>query len=194
MDMGMIAKFLGIQFKRNRETRELWIHQTKYIHHLLEEYGLSDFHPVHLPVDLNHPFLKDEDAVPTLGPHFPIPRPIALLLGHITSGRITSHQVASQRIGSRHSMSGHVAARRVASQRIASHHSASGCITSHRVTLHRVGSVALLSGLSGALSLPAFVPLLCTLFPTTPCEGLTFTYTPPYLASVTVTLGACPLL
>ena len=36
--------------------------------------------------------------------------------------------------------------------------------------------VTLLSGLSGALSLPAFVPLLCTLFPTTPCEGLAFTY------------------
>ena len=61
-DMGAIAKFLGIQFKRNRETRELWIHQTEYIHHLLEEYGLSDCHPVHLPVDPNHPFLKDKDA------------------------------------------------------------------------------------------------------------------------------------
>ena len=40
-----------------------------------------------------------------------------------------------------------------------------------------VGLVALLSGVAGALSLPAFVPLLCTLFPTTPCEGLAFTYT-----------------
>ena len=62
MDMGAIAKFLGIQFEQNRSTRELWIHQTEYIHHLLEEYGLSDCHPVHLPMDPNHPFLKDEDA------------------------------------------------------------------------------------------------------------------------------------
>ena len=52
--------------------------------------------------------------------------------------------------------------------------------------------VALLSGLSGVLSLPAFVLLLCTLFPTTPCEGLAFTYMLPYLASVIATLGACP--
>ena len=61
-DMGAIAKFLGIQFEWNRSTRELWIHQTEYIHHLLEEYGLSDCHPVHLPMDPNHPFLKDEDV------------------------------------------------------------------------------------------------------------------------------------
>ena len=38
----------------------------------------------------------------------------------------------------------------------------------------------------------AFVPLLCTLFPTTPCKGLAFTYMLPYLASVIATLGACP--
>ena len=50
----------------------------------------------------------------------------------------------------------------------------------------------LLSGLLGVLSLPAFVPLLCTLFPTAPCKGLTFTYMLPYLAPVIVALGACP--
>ena len=54
--------------------------------------------------------------------------------------------------------------------------------------------VTLLSGLAGVLSLPAFVPLLCTLFPTTHCEGLTFTYMLPYLASVIVALGACSQL
>jgi len=61
-DMGAIAKFLGIQFEWNRDTKELWIHQTEYIYPLLEEYGLSDCHPVHLPMDLNYPFLRDEDA------------------------------------------------------------------------------------------------------------------------------------
>ena len=64
------------------------------------------------------------------------------------------------------------------------HYNQVGCAT--------VGSVVLLSGLLGALSLPAFVPLLCMLFPTTPCEGLTFTYMLPYLAPVIATLGACP--
>ena len=45
MDMGAIAKLLGIQFERNRETKELWIHQTEYIYHLLEEYGLFRLSP-----------------------------------------------------------------------------------------------------------------------------------------------------
>ena len=55
-----------------------------------------------------------------------------------------------------------------------------------------VGLVALLLGLSGVLSLPAFVPLLCTLFPTTPCKGITFTYMLPYLAPVVAALGTHP--
>ena len=42
--------------------RELWIHQANYTCHLLDEYGLSDCHPVLLPMDPNHPFLRDEDA------------------------------------------------------------------------------------------------------------------------------------
>ena len=39
---------------------------------------------------------------------------------------------------------------------------------------------------------PCFIPLLCMLFPTTPCKGLAFTYMLPYLTSVIATLGACP--
>ena len=61
-DMGAIAKYLGIQFEQDRTTRELWIHQVEYIHHILDEYGLSDCHPVILPMDPSHPFLRDEDA------------------------------------------------------------------------------------------------------------------------------------
>ena len=65
-DMGAITKYLGIQFERDRTTRELWIHQADYTCHLLEEYGLSDCHPVLLPMDPNHPFLRDEDAAKLL--------------------------------------------------------------------------------------------------------------------------------
>jgi len=61
-DMGVITKYLGIQFERDWTTRELWIHQVEYICHLLGEYGLSDCHPVVLPMDPNHPFLRDGDA------------------------------------------------------------------------------------------------------------------------------------
>ena len=88
---------------------------------------------------------------PTLGPHFHIPRPIALLLGHIALGCVASHWVASHHIGLRRSMSGRVTVRRVMSQHVGSHHSASGRITARQVALcrvasHQVRSVALLSG------------------------------------------------
>ena len=72
---------------------------------------------------------------PTLGPRFPIPRPIVLL-----SGRIALHWVTSHHIGSHHSMSGHVTARQVTSQHVRSHHIALGRVTSHCVALHRVTS------------------------------------------------------
>ena len=124
---------------------------------------------------------------PTLGPHFPIPRPIALL-----SGCITSHRVASHHVGSHHLMSGRITSCRVASHRVGLCHIASGrvrlhrivsgCIASrrvasHRVALHHVRSrhvvsvallsshVALLSTLFGALSLPAIIPLLAHSLP-----------------------------
>ena len=73
---------------------------------------------------------------PTLGPHFPIPRPIALLLHHIALGRVAVHCVTLHHVGSVALLSSHIA---------------SHWIVSHRVTLHqvmsqRIGSVALLSG------------------------------------------------
>ena len=61
-DMGAITKYLGIQFEHDWTTRELWIHQGEYIIHILNEYGLSDCHPVVLPVDPNYPFLSDDVA------------------------------------------------------------------------------------------------------------------------------------
>ena len=90
---------------------------------------------------------------PTLGPRFPIPRPIALLLGHIALGHVTLHRVASHHIRSCHSMSGCITVHRVASQRIRLHHSTSGCIRSCRIAsghiaLHRVTSHCIRSGQS----------------------------------------------
>ena len=134
---------------------------------------------------------------PTLGPCFPIPRPIVLLLGHVTlhwvalhcigSHHIASGQVTSHRVRSVALLSGCIVLHWVASHCIGLCHIALGCVASHWV-----GSVALLSTLIGALSLPAVIPLLCTLFPTAPCKGLTFTYMFPYLAPVIAALGACP--
>ena len=70
---------------------------------------------------------------PTLGPCFPIPRPIVLL-----SGRVASHWVTSQHIGSCHSASGRVTARWVVSHCIGLCHIALGCVTLHHVTSGQV--------------------------------------------------------
>ena len=98
-------------------------------------------------------------------------------------GHIALHQVGRATIGSVALQSGQCV-RSVALQ--------SGWSRYNRVGHTVIGLVALLSGLAGVLSLPAFVLLLCTLFPPTPCKGLAFTYTLPYLASVIATLGTCP--
>ena len=89
----------------------------------------------------------------TSTPCFLIPRPIALLLGHIALGHITSHQVASQHVGSRHSTSGCVTAHRIASQHVGLHRIGSRRIGSGQSRYYRVGHaiiglVALLSGRS----------------------------------------------
>ena len=164
---------------------------------------------------------------PTLGPRFPIPRPIALLLGHITLGHVTSHWVASHHIGSHHSMSGRITAHRIGLHRVVSRHIGLHRIGLHRIRLHHIGSRCIGSGqlryyrvgctIIGLIALllgqlryyrvscavigpvwcafpPCYCSSSCTLSSCSFCEGLAFTYTSPYLASVTVTLGACPLL
>ena len=76
---------------------------------------------------------------PTLDPRFPIPRPIALLLGHIALGRVTSHWVASHHIGSHHSTSGRITAHRVGLHHVVSRHIGLHHIELHRIGLHRIG-------------------------------------------------------
>jgi Reverse transcriptase (RNA-dependent DNA polymerase) len=61
-DMGAVSKYLGIQFEQDMATKELWLHQEDYIANLLEDYGLVGCHPVRLPMDLRHPFLRDDIA------------------------------------------------------------------------------------------------------------------------------------
>ena len=92
---------------------------------------------------------------PTLGPHFPISRPIALLLGciashwvvshhvglhHLVSGCITLHQVASPCVGLCHIVSGRIALCQVMSHCIGSCRIASGWVALHQVRSHQVGS------------------------------------------------------
>lgn len=60
-DMGPITKFLGIQFERDHDSCQLWLHQGEYIIYLLKEYNLLDCNPIHLPLDSHHPFGKPDD-------------------------------------------------------------------------------------------------------------------------------------
>ena len=55
-DLGPVSKYLGVQFERDRKTRQLWMHQGEYISFLLQEYRLSDCNPVCLPADPKAPF------------------------------------------------------------------------------------------------------------------------------------------
>ena len=61
-DLGPVSKYLGVEYERDRTTRELWMHQKEYITFLLEEYGLTTCNPVLLPIDPNH-LLGPLDAV-----------------------------------------------------------------------------------------------------------------------------------
>jgi Reverse transcriptase (RNA-dependent DNA polymerase) len=55
-DLGPLRNFLGVQFERNVETCELWIHQEMFIDSLLAEYDLTNCNPVKTPIDSDHPF------------------------------------------------------------------------------------------------------------------------------------------
>ena len=55
-DLGPLKNFLGVQFERNVETHELWIHQEMFIDSLLAEYELTDCNAIKTPLDSDHPF------------------------------------------------------------------------------------------------------------------------------------------
>jgi hypothetical protein len=54
-DLGPLRNFLGVQFERNLETYELWIHQEAFIDSLLAEYDLTNCNAVKTPLDSDHP-------------------------------------------------------------------------------------------------------------------------------------------
>jgi len=54
-DLGPLRNFLGVQFERNLESCELWIHQEVFIDSLLAEYNLTNCNAVKTPLDSDHP-------------------------------------------------------------------------------------------------------------------------------------------
>jgi hypothetical protein len=60
-DLGPVKQFLGMEFKRNRATSELWISQVQYIDSILAEYGMTDCNPVHTPMGAVYPWGRPTD-------------------------------------------------------------------------------------------------------------------------------------
>lgn len=70
-DMGPISFFLGIQVTRDRSTRRLSLNQSHYIDAKLEEFNLTDAHPVSLPMDPGAPHLLGNVVSSPTPPSFP---------------------------------------------------------------------------------------------------------------------------
>src|ERR1700683_5026473 len=64
VDEGMAAvnlRVLGMKFKRDRATQELWISQVEYISYILVEYDFTDCNPVHTLIDPLYPWGQPTD-------------------------------------------------------------------------------------------------------------------------------------
>jgi hypothetical protein len=70
-DLGPVKLFLGIQFDRCRETRQLWLFQQNYISTLLADYGLTSCNAVSTPMDKTHPLGSPTSTPPDL-PNLPL--------------------------------------------------------------------------------------------------------------------------
>ena len=65
-DLGPVTKYLGVQLKRDQEKCKIWMHQTKYIAFLLQEYGLMACSPVCLPADPQAPLGSPSEQFPDI--------------------------------------------------------------------------------------------------------------------------------
>jgi len=65
-DLGPLRTFLGVQFERNLESCELWIHQEMFINSLLLEYELTNCNAVKTPLDRDHPLGLSTDIYPSV--------------------------------------------------------------------------------------------------------------------------------
>ena len=53
IDLGTAKKILGMEIRRDRESRKLWIYQKNYIRKVLEKFNMQDANPVSTPL-ANH--------------------------------------------------------------------------------------------------------------------------------------------
>ena len=65
-DLGPVKSFVGIQFKCDYLTREIWIHQEMYIDSLLAKHNLAAYNSMVTPLDPSHPLGHEEDTYPAI--------------------------------------------------------------------------------------------------------------------------------
>jgi hypothetical protein len=87
-DLGPLRIFLGVQFERNLETCELWIHQEMFIDSLLLEYELTHCNAVKTPLDRDHPLGLPTDAHTSI---VDLTRSFQHLVGSLLFLQICSH-------------------------------------------------------------------------------------------------------
>jgi hypothetical protein len=67
-DLGEIRQFLGLQIERNREKRQLFLHQTPYLRDIISRAGMAACNGVQTPMEVNThlcPFENKEDITKT---------------------------------------------------------------------------------------------------------------------------------
>lgn len=60
-DIGQLTTFLGLEIKRNRTNRTLFLSQIKYVNKILETFGMQRCNPAATPVD---PYIRLEKSNP----------------------------------------------------------------------------------------------------------------------------------
>jgi len=65
-DLGPLRNFLGVQFEREKDTCELWIHQEMFIDSLLSDYDMVDCNAVKTPLDRDNPLGLATDVYPAI--------------------------------------------------------------------------------------------------------------------------------
>ena len=69
-DLGALTHILGVEVKRDRQSRILTLHQSSYVQQVLERYGMSDCNPTKLPFSPHLTFSPHDE--PTLKPDLEI--------------------------------------------------------------------------------------------------------------------------
>jgi hypothetical protein len=61
-DLGVVNFILGMEIKKDRATRNLWLNQTKYIETILKCFNMQDCKPVKVPIPVGSRLIVEQCA------------------------------------------------------------------------------------------------------------------------------------